>query len=288
MGLGGMIGRMFGGGAAASPGAQAAIGQYDPSQATGADRMMMLGAMLRDTGSSLRGGDSQGVLQMQQMLAQRQLMGSVLGSMDGDQGGAPPMLAGGAPGPQASTPMSAQPPTGGQPPPASTSAGPRLNQRALRVLSLVNPQAARALIEQQKFQSETFVAPDGSVHLKYDPSMVGQVFGNPQAVNNTVLNMNDPRNVNRVIPSAPVAGAMPVYNNQGEVTDWTLPKGAQQAIAAAQAPTIEHNRAMERIGGYEAGTGRMNAGINASSQQNTASQNTVLPPAGFTVRPRRR
>lgn len=258
--------------------APAGAALYDPSQMTGGDKLAMVGAMLKDAVGAYNGGSSDSVMGLRSMLAQRQLMSSILGSMNGDPNAAPgaPASAPGAPG------------AAGAPGAPTAAAGPGINPRAMQALAFINPQAARALVEQQKVQGETAVGPNGEVYRKYDPSMVGHVFAAPQAVNNTVVNMNDPANVNRVIPSAPVPGAMPVYDNRGQVVDWQLPRGAQQAIIASQAPTIAHNQAMERIGQFEAGTGRMNAGTQAAAQANTASQNTAILPPGFIPRPRRR
>lgn len=77
------------------------------------------------------------------------------------------------------------------------------------------------------------VGPDGSVYNRNDPNLAGGRFRTPQAVANTIVDMGDPNNVNRVIPEAPVKGAMPVYDNMGRVTDWTLPRGAAATIANA-------------------------------------------------------
>lgn len=286
---------MFGGSA---PAASAA---FNPSAMTGGDKLMMLGAMLKDGVSSYNGGDGGNVIGLRGMLSQQQMMRSLMGAM-GDQGGGQP-----APGAtQAAPPSAPEDPSamfgngigraiGTVPTPVAPTAPPiaqrpsaALNPRVLQILALTNPQAARALVEQQKLQGEIAVGPDGQAYRKYDPSLAGHVFANPANVNNTVVNMNDPGNINRVIPSAPVPGALPIQDEQGRVLDWRLPPGAQQAIIAAQAPAIDHNRAMERIGSYEAGTGRLNAGTQAAAQSNTASQNVVAPPPGFVIRTRKR
>jgi hypothetical protein len=75
-------------------------------------------------------------------------------------------------------------------------------------------------------------APDGTAINSRDVSNVGRRFGNPANVNNTVVDLNDPNNLNRVVPAAPVNGAMPVYDNRGQVVDWTMPQGALRAIGA--------------------------------------------------------
>lgn len=77
------------------------------------------------------------------------------------------------------------------------------------------------------------LAPDGTPYNKNDPAALAQRFRTPQAVNNTIVDMGNPENENRVIPSAPVPGAMPVYDNRGRVVDWQLPSGAAGAIAGA-------------------------------------------------------
>lgn len=46
--------------------------RFDPSNLTGSDRTMLLGATLRDVGNALRGGDSDAVLQAQGLIAQRE------------------------------------------------------------------------------------------------------------------------------------------------------------------------------------------------------------------------
>lgn len=87
-------------------------------------------------------------------------------------------------------------------------------------------------------QPNVQVGPDGMAYDQKDPSVVGRRFRNPTAVANTVVDLNSPDNEDRVIPEAPVKGAMPVYDNRGRVTDWTLPAGAQATIGqASQADT---------------------------------------------------
>ena len=86
-------------------------------------------------------------------------------------------------------------------------------------------------------------SPDGEALDRADRGNIGRRFANRQNVNDTVIDMNDPNNTNRVVPKAPVNGAMPVYDNMGRVTDWTLPQGAQGAMqAASQAEQLGKTR----------------------------------------------
>lgn len=84
----------------------------------------------------------------------------------------------------------------------------------------------------QAQQPDWAVAPDGSTYNKRGSGLPGR-FRTPQAVNDTIVDVGNPENENRVIPKAPVNGAMPVYDNRGHVIDWTLPQGAQATIANA-------------------------------------------------------
>ena len=86
-------------------------------------------------------------------------------------------------------------------------------------------------------------SPDGEAINKADPANLGRRFANRSNVNGTVIDMNDPNNTNRAVPEAPVKGAMPVYDNMGRVTDWSLPQGAQGAMqAASQAEQLGKTR----------------------------------------------
>lgn len=82
-------------------------------------------------------------------------------------------------------------------------------------------------------QPHVQVGPDGTTYNDKDTGALGRTFANRSNVSGTIVNLNDPNNENRVISEAPVKGAMPVYDNRGHVTDWSLPGGAQGAIGAA-------------------------------------------------------
>ena len=78
------------------------------------------------------------------------------------------------------------------------------------------------------------IGPDGTTYDERDPANLNRRFRNPQAVNNTIIDMNNPDNEGYVAPSAPVAGAMPVYDHRGRVIDWQMPQGALGAIGAVE------------------------------------------------------
>jgi hypothetical protein len=78
-------------------------------------------------------------------------------------------------------------------------------------------------------------ATDGSFYNPANPALQGTRTANRSNVNNTIVDLNDPDNTNRVVPSEPVKGAMPVYDNMGRVVDWQLPEGARGAIQGASA-----------------------------------------------------
>jgi hypothetical protein len=84
-------------------------------------------------------------------------------------------------------------------------------------------------------QPDVKVGPDGTPYNSRSMAGLPTQFRNPQAVNNTVVDLNNPENENRAIPGAPVPGAMPVYDNRGRVTDWNLPPGVQAAIRQSKA-----------------------------------------------------
>jgi hypothetical protein len=182
------------------------------------------------------------------------------------------------------------------PPPQTASAQPQQSRafldpndpataRRLNLLSILNPQSAQALARvAMATRPDMVVGPDGVARNSHDPNAFQGRISNPTAVNNTIVDMTDPGNVNRVIPSSPVPGAKPVYDNRGNVVDWTLPPGARQAIQDAQAETIRHNMTDEAINRANAATARQNAGTSAGGLQNTRTQNPYVPPAGFVVR----
>ena len=82
-------------------------------------------------------------------------------------------------------------------------------------------------------QPDMAIGPDGTPYNKRSAAGLPQRFANRSAVANTIVDLNDPENTNRVVPEAPVKGAMPIYDNRGRVTDWSLPRGAVGAIQGA-------------------------------------------------------
>lgn len=78
------------------------------------------------------------------------------------------------------------------------------------------------------------IGPDGTTYDERDPSNLNRRFRNPQAVNNTIVDMNNPDNEGYVVPSAPVAGSMPIYDNRGRVVDYYMPSGALGVIGAVE------------------------------------------------------
>lgn len=200
---------------------------YDPSQASSGDKLMMLGAMLKDIGS---GGQTNNVIDARNMLLQRQLLGAQYGLMQqalGPDGGA----TGAGAAPSDGAPGASMPPTGS--PPAGNAFASR-QQKALAAMALLKGDAKGAW---DIMHPDIMFAPDGTAISKTDPSVVGRRFANRVNVNGTIADLNDPGNTNRVIPEAPVKGAMPLYDNMGRVVDWSLPVGARAAIAGNAAAT---------------------------------------------------
>jgi hypothetical protein len=96
-------------------GASSPLAKYDPSQLSRSDKLMLVGAMLHDTGAALRGGESDSVLNTQALLAQRQqwamqrgMMGKIATMMTGQapeyQDGPGPNLVAPPIGPAATSP----------------------------------------------------------------------------------------------------------------------------------------------------------------------------------------
>lgn len=121
-------------------------------------------------------------------------------------------------------------------PPARTRDPLSINSPELPGLALKAQQLGvpiSALLDVLKAQQpDMAVGPDGTTYNKHSSNLPTR-FRSPQAVNNTIVDMGAPENENRVIPSEPVKGAMPVYDNRGRVVDWSLPQGARGAIAGA-------------------------------------------------------
>jgi len=82
-------------------------------------------------------------------------------------------------------------------------------------------------------QPDWKIGPDGRPYNAKASGGLPERFGNPTNVEGTIVDLYDPENLNRVIPKAPVNGAMPVYDNRGRTIDWTMPKGALAAITSA-------------------------------------------------------
>lgn len=211
--------------------------RFDPSGLSGSDRAVLFGAMLKDVGGALNGSDSNALLQAQGMMAQRQQLAAqramaqqAAGLFGGagraaqavtNQGGEDISAAFGSAGPTR---------LGGFNP---RDAAAQLAQFAAQGLD-ISPYAKLAELSKPNVK----IGPDGEAYDESDPSVIGRRFANRSAVNDTIVDLNDPNNTNRVVPKAPVAGAMPVYDNLGRVTDWTLPNGARQVIGdASQADT---------------------------------------------------
>lgn len=259
-------------------GGRAAAAKFDPSQLSGQDRMMLLGATLRDMGSSLRGGDSEAVLNtkalmagQQQMALQRSAQAKMMGLFgNGPQyqpgpdpsvaapesvavaaGGTPQSLAGlddmsgalagmtGRTAPPAAAAAPAQPWT-----PVQTSSGVASlsdpnTQRTLAAGAMAGVPGAKELLDiLDRARPTVKVGPDGSTYDERSPASLGRHFANPIINNKQLIDGNDAANLNRYVPDAPVPGAIPVQDAAGHITDFRLPRGSAQAIGAAEAAKI--------------------------------------------------
>lgn len=251
---------MFGlfGSGSGSRGSQAPGAMYDPSNLSGADRMSIFGAMLKDIGN---GGQSNNVSDVRQMLMQRQLMGAQLGMMGqalgpDDGSGASAQQPAAAPVPSGPTPPGAPPagpfgtpmaPQGPAPGPAPPQPGGMFanrQQKALAAMALLKGDAKGAW---DIMHPSIKIGPDGTPYNENDPATLAMRFGNPANVNGTVINMNDPANNNRAVPAAPIPGAMPVYDNLGHVVDWSLPAGARGAIQADASAKEQAKAALDMV-----------------------------------------
>lgn len=237
---------------------------YDPSTLTGADKLALFGATLRDVSAALNGGQGDSIATSQALFAQRAQQAQ---QMKLRQGLAE--LIGGGGGIDAAQPS---PPAAKSPfaPPTLVSArgvedapAPALpaRRRGLPTLSEAGPALSAAILSGlpgadklvdllSKGAPDIAIGPDGEAYSKNDPSILGKRFGNPTVVNGRIVNLNDAKNTDAYIPEAPVKGAVPVYGEQGKsgpVLGWQLPSGALQTIgnvasaeaggrAAGQAP----------------------------------------------------
>jgi hypothetical protein len=168
----------------------------------------------------------------------------------------------------------------------SAAVDPAERQRRLAALAMMNPQLATSvntiLQGNQSWKQ-------GSGGVFYDEH--GQAQPSPQAnlsnVNDTIVDLNDPTNRNRVVQKAPVAGANPVYDNQGRVVDWTLPAGARNAIGAAQRAQADATNASEasyadpKAYGTAAGAGRGGAPYEMVDVPNPDGSTTKMSKAEF-------
>jgi len=209
--------------------------------------LRLLGATMQDMGQGLAGKEGDAVtnaradIYNQAMIPARAgLMQSVLGG--GSQGGGQPPAAGGQPA-QAGPGAAAQPPATD---PASLLSAVAQKTRRLQTavaVGLLTPQQFEAM------KPKITVSPTG---VAYDEN-TGQTYGrlgvNLANVNGTQVDPNDPGNVNRYVPQAPVQGAVPLYGEQGKAgppVAWQMPGGAIQAIgevAQAQSQGTEQGKA---------------------------------------------
>lgn len=218
---------------------------------TGADKLNMLGASLTDAGDPT--GKSNQLGELQKLMAEAgdkrkkaaavQAFASAFGPQY-ENGPAPQIAASQTPAslPSIGALRPQQPaPTPGytyQPPtkiPGLTLNDPRTMPTILSALNSGVPGATVTnVLELMKAQRPDMkFAPNGEAVNGYDPGNLGRIFPNRANVNNTIVDLNDPTNTNRVVPSEPVKGAMPTYDNLGHVIDWTLPQGAADAMRGA-------------------------------------------------------
>lgn len=231
----------------------AAAADYDPSKLSRADKLALFGSTLQDVGNSL-GGRQAGAVddtiaslaarqQQARSLAFRQQLEGMLGPQYQDG----PAVAIGAPGRstpglfggQAAAAAEAPAPAAYQPP-----------QRTSSGLAIDSPELPKLLLQAQEagvpmdaiVKVLTANQPDmqqdtaGGFYNKHNAGLSGTRTANRANVGNTIVDLNDATNTNRVISEAPEKGAMPVYDNLGHVIDWSLPRGVTEAMqTAAQA-----------------------------------------------------
>lgn len=190
------------------------------------DMLYLAGAALKDAAPA-SSGDA--LANAQSMLMQRQLMGVRMGLMSRLAGEVGPQTrstigdgVSGVPGVQA--------------PPATVTSPGRISPQTAMMADLLGMPLTSTLKTEELNQPHVQVGPGGQPFNDKDPAALAIHFRNPQAVNNTIVDLNDASNTNRVIPTAPAGGGfMPIYDNQGHVVDWRLPGGTAQAISAAEA-----------------------------------------------------
>jgi len=219
-----------------------------PDPTTGAsalDQIGMLGAQLRDMGSG-RGGN-QNEQAMAEMLSARQKQAMAMQQAKQKQaalsafaqrfGGGQLPQAGGQPAPgqppsQAAAPGVAQPQAQGFP-------GVRALAPDLARLAAAGVDISDYITLADKASPDIAIGPDGRAYDKRDPSVLSQRFGNPANVNGTILNLNDPENLNRTVPTLD-KGQEFLYDQSGRPVavrnmDGSVQAAAQMAGATAQA-----------------------------------------------------
>jgi hypothetical protein len=138
------------------------------------------------------------------------------------------------PAPQAAAPYTYQPPTQLPGAAAPSLSDPTTQQTLLRAAMFGVPGAKEAIDILDKSRPTVKIGPDGTAYDERSPAALMRRFANRSAVNGQIVDLNDPGNTNRMIPTSPTPGASPVYDNRGNVVDWQLPGGAAQAIAQSE------------------------------------------------------
>lgn len=208
--------------------------RFDPSQLTGRDKMLMLGAMMRDVGAGLRGGEGDAIMSTENLLAGRQMMAARNNLMQMMAGVGDPQYQDGPPTPQMSAPSSLKGMIGASAPgsslgdlnlgatpapapsaaanftyepPTRTADSASIDDPRVAQLAALGPQFGvdvSPLLEVLKArQPHIALGPDGRAYNDKDPGVAGQVFGNPQNINGWLVNANDPGNRNQYFGKLP-------------------------------------------------------------------------------------
>lgn len=185
-------------------------GAYAPSKLGGSDKMMLIGSILSDLGN---GEGPQRTLQTRSALMSQSAAAAKAAAQQGLLGALGQGQGQGQPG---------------------ASLGDPATQRAFLQAAAGGVDISPYVSLLKAGQPDIAMGPDGNPFDQTDRSVLQKHFANRSAVNNTIVDLNDPENTDRVIPSAPVAGANAVYDNRGRAVDWKLPPGAVQAIGAAK------------------------------------------------------
>jgi hypothetical protein len=142
-----------------------------------------------------------------------------------------------APGPSAATAQ----PWAYQPPQRTSNGSPGISLSDPNLASKVAMYKAMGIdlapsLEALKAQQpDIAIGSDGTPYDKKAPASLAMHFSNLSAVGDQIKDLNDKSNTNRALAKMPVPGANPVYDNQGNIVDWTLPSGAARAIGATEA-----------------------------------------------------